>query len=133
MSIGAKTVNFSISLIGNVTGEKWVGEFTTKLRLSHRDQLARDRISRELLGDTRPDFASPRAINQANIFSDLRVRLTQAPAWWKESAEGLDLEDDNVVAEVYNKALKFENDELLKLKENAEKAEKELKEEPPKV
>lgn len=132
MAVSVSTAKFSISVDGDSTGEKWIGEFTVKTRLSHRDQMRRDQIRRELLGDARPDMASPRALNQAGIFSDLQVRIVDAPRWWLEAANGIDLLDDNVVGEVYGKALEEESKVLAGLKKEGEQAVKDLKEEKPK-
>lgn len=131
MAVGVNTAKFNISLDGDSTGEKWIGEFTVKTRLSHRDQMRRDQFRRELLGDARPDMASPRALNQASIFSDLQVRIVDAPKWWLEAANGLDLLDDNVVGEVYSKALEEESKVLQAIKKEGEEAVKDLKENKP--
>ena len=96
---------FSISLVGDVTGTTWSGAFKMKLRLSHREQLKRDEYRRSLLGAD-PDHASPRALSTAECFSEITAHLVEMPKWWILLDNGMDLEDDNVVAEIYNNVIK---------------------------
>lgn len=127
MASSNDTVQFSISVNGESTGEKWVGSFKMKTRLSHKDQLRLDQIRRDLLGPN-PDGASPRAQNQAEVFSFIAVHLLDAPIWWKNNDNGLDLQDDNVVAEVYAQITKAKMEAAEKLKKAAIDAEATIKE-----
>lgn len=117
--------SFSINVVGDTTQEQWVGLFKVKTRLSHRDHLNRDRIRREMLGPN-PQGVSPRADSIAEIFSQLSVRIVDAPSWWKDQGGGMDLADDNVVAKVYDEAMKAEADLAKSLKEKADLAKKAL-------
>ena len=103
--------SFSISLTGDVTQEKWLGNFKCKLRLSHRDSLAKDVYRRQLLG-ANPDQASGRAASLAFIASELSVRITSAPAWFMASDNGLELSDDNVLAAIYDECTKKEKEPI---------------------
>jgi hypothetical protein len=125
MPVVKDAIPFTISVTGDTTGEKWVGSFKAKARLSHRDQLTKDRIRRELLG---PDAgnASTRALNQSEIFAQLTVRLSESPSWWRDSGNGLDLADDNVVAEVFEACLRIERESLDALTKEGEEAKAEL-------
>lgn len=96
------TEAFSVHLIGDVTGETWTGGFTTKIWLSHRELLRIDQIRRQLLGET-PSSPSVRAADTADMLSELQVRLVEAPAFWKDAGNGLDLVDDNLLQEVWAK------------------------------
>ena len=117
---------FSVNVKGEVSGEQYAGVFKTKLRLSHRDQLRMDQVRRELLGD-HADSASPRAQNQADVFSVLAIHLVgDVPKWWEGSNGGLDLEDDNVIAAVYEGVMKAKADAIKAIKGEAEEAKKEL-------
>lgn len=120
-------VVFEIKETGDITGEQWFGSFAAKQRLSYRDQLKRDQIRRDLLG-TDAANATQLARSQAEIFSELAVRLTKAPSWWTEAGNGLDLTDDNVVLAVYRSAMKVEQDALEELKKKSEEAKKALAE-----
>lgn len=116
---------FSIDVTGEVTGKPWKGVFKSKIRLSHRDQLRQDEIRRDLLGKN-PETASPRAQNAADVFSFVLIHLIEAPQWWAMNGNGLDLEDDNVVAEVYGKIVEIKVEAQKKLKDEAEAAKAEL-------
>jgi hypothetical protein len=109
MANEANEASFSLSLDGETTGEKWVGDFKAKKRLSHRDQLRKDQVRRDLLG---PQGNTPteRAMSTAMILSELRVRLVDAPKWWQAMGEGLDLEDDNVIGTLYDEVMKIERE-----------------------
>lgn len=120
-------VEFTISVVGEKTNTTWHGAFKAKPLLSHRDELIRDARRRELLGGVNPQFADPRQLNQADIFAELAVRLVSAPSFWADNGGGLDLLDDNVVAEVYKQAIKIETDALADIKKKAEEAQAQLR------
>ena len=124
MSVDLNAVTFNISVVGETTGEKWTGQFTTKVRLSHRDHLRLDSIRRELLG-VNPESASPRARQSADIFASASVHITKAPSFWTSSGNGMDLADDNVLAEVWAgiEKAKTEYAQSLKLDEDLAKQE----------
>lgn len=122
-----ETVDFHIVVTGDRTGEKWVGNFKAFRRLSHRQELARDRFYRDLLGPN-PEGASERAVSQAEIFADLKVTLADTPRWWKDAGEGLDLADDNLIQEVWQQVVKIRLEAFKEVQEKAEEAEKKLKE-----
>jgi hypothetical protein len=96
-------------VVGETTGTSWTGKFIAKKRLSFNDQLARDNFRRQMLGAAVGE-PSARAASVAQIFSELLVRLVEAPTWWVDADEGRLLEDENVIVAVYDKALKVEND-----------------------
>lgn len=110
-AIPTDDVPFEVSVVGEETKEKWFGKFRALRRLSHRAQMQRSRIRREMLGE-HPQYATQRDIEMAIMFSDLAVSITQAPKWWAESGGGQDLVDDNVIVEVYNKAQAIQNEVL---------------------
>lgn len=123
--IMSNTEKFTVDCVGEVSGKTWKGLFTTKLRLSHRDQLRQDEIRRSLLGKD-AENASPRAKDAAEAFSFIQASLVEAPSWWASNANGLDLEDDNVVAEVYGEIIKARVAANEKLKAAAEGAKQDL-------
>jgi len=127
MSFGADSTSFEINVIGDKTGTQWVGKFTVKSLLSHRDDFIRDAKRREFLGSINPQLADAYTLNAADVFGELSVRITLAPAFWTESNGGLDLIDNNVVREVYKKAMEAERAVLDKVKTAGEKAKEELR------
>lgn len=122
-----ETRKFNISLIGDVSGEKWFGEFESYRRLTHRQQLLKDRLERDLLG-ANPDNASPTAKMQADMLAEIQVTLINAPEWFKSSSMGLDIVDNNVLIEIYNNVVRIRSEAIEELKQKADKAAEELKE-----
>lgn len=119
---------FTVSVVGETSGETFRGEFRAVKFLTHRQQLLLDQKRRELLGGV-PEQAGVRAKNQAEIFAQLYVRLSDAPRWWLESGSGMDLIDDNVMVEVFQGAMKVEEEALTEMKKKAEAAKEQLKKE----
>lgn len=117
---------FEISVTGDTTGEKFLGNFECKIRLTHREMLLKDKIRRELLGESSVN-ASQLALDEAEVISELSVRITKAPGWWDNSNKGLDLYDYNLLTEIYNKVKDIENEYLNKINKNGEAARQELK------
>lgn len=119
---------FDINVVGENTKEKWIGTFKCKTSLSFRDQLLRDRIRRDQLGEEKGEVGL-RAKEIAIIQSEIRPRLTKMPTWFSESDYGLDLEDDNVLYEIYAEVMKAEEESKAERDKDAKSAEKSLKEE----
>jgi hypothetical protein len=122
-----ETTEFRISVTGDKSGETYIGTFKCLRRLSHRQELARDRKYRELLGEN-PTTASEFAKEKAEIFADLAVCLTDVPVWWKETGYGLDLVDDNVVGAVWSESIKIRVDAIKEVQEKGKASEARLKE-----
>lgn len=122
----SNAIEFTINVIGESTGERWTGTFKARPRLSHRLELAMNQRFRELLGKD-PEHASERAITQADVFSQLSAHLTEWPKWWAEMGFGLDLEDDNVVAEIFDNIVRIRKEANEALKKRAEDAQAEIK------
>jgi hypothetical protein len=117
---------FTVSVVGETTGETFRGEFRAYKFLTHRQQLMLDQKRRELLG-ANAETASVRARNQSEVFSQLFVRLSEAPKWWLESGNGMDLVDDNVMVEVFTAAMKVEEEAVASVRKKAEEAKESLK------
>lgn len=120
-----KGVPFTISVEGDKTGEKFFGEFKAKPFLSHGDELYRDRLRKEYLGPS-PEASSQEAIERAEILSQLAVRLQDAPKWWKEARNCLDLYDSNVVFEVFSGVAKIAQEAMENVKKKADAVTPEL-------
>ncbi len=112
---------FEIHVVGDETGETFTGRFWAKEKLSQADILAIDARRRELLGPNGAE-APLDIFNRATVLSELTYRISGSPDWWKTSFNGLNLVDDNVIMEVYEKAKKVREDWLAAQKEKGEKA-----------
>jgi hypothetical protein len=117
---------FSVDIKGKTTGQSYVGVFKIKTRLSMRDRLRQDEVRRTILG-VNAESATMEAQGIANAVSYLNVRITKAPSWWTDNQGGLELEDMDVLAEVYQKAFQIEEESYKVLSDDAEKARQELK------
>lgn len=127
MAVTLDDQEFSLSVVGEVSGEKFFGKFRALRKLGHRLQMTRDRIKREMLG-AHPEYASARTLEQAVIFSDLSVSITKAPTWWLESGGGQELVDDSVIREVWKKVIEIQGEPLEEEKKEAAESAKVLKE-----
>lgn len=119
--------SFSISVDGEITKEKYLGEFTVKTMLSHRDSIVRDSKRREILGETKPEYASEDVTTLATVLSELFVRVVQAPDWFRASNNGMDLLDTTPLYEIYKKAMEAENAVFAKIKKDGEEAKQDIK------
>jgi hypothetical protein len=126
MATDANDTPFTLHVVGETSDQTWTGEFRAKKWLSHRDQLGKDQIRRELLGG-QPGVAGDRAITTATMLSELRVRLTKFPEWWATTGFGIDMADDNVIYQLYQDALKIEDEAMEAKKAKAEKVQAQLR------
>lgn len=118
-------VSFTISVQGENPEDLFTGVFKVKTRLSHRDSLTRDQVRRSLLGPN-PDGASPRAESTADVFSELAVRIVDAPSWWVGADNGMALMDDAPVSEVYKRTMESVAEALEATKKKGETAKTDL-------
>ncbi len=118
-------VSFQLEIEGDVTGHRYEGMFKTRPILTHSEQLTRDIIMRDLLGPN-PKDGSLRAVSQAGIIAEIRVRCVETPSWWKDSREGLGLYDENVLGTIYDKILEIDAKWKSDVKAKAEKAKTDL-------
>ncbi len=91
----------SIHEVGDTTGKLWSGTFKTLRYLTHRQRLNRDRLTREYLGGESPQYSAE--IGRASALAAMRIYLTEVPDWFKENNYGLDLADENILIQLYDK------------------------------
>lgn len=126
MAINQYQEDFSITETGDVSGREYVGIFTVKTRLSHMDRFRQDQIKRSLLGGTNPNDAGNIAMNMAEAFSQLSIRIINAPDWFSSSNGGVDLPDYNVITSIYTAAMAAESKAIAAVQEAANKAKESL-------
>lgn len=119
-------VEFSVSVKGEITGEDFKGVFKALPRLSHRDNLRRDQLRRDLLG-AKPEDASADATNVSAVFSKIWVHVVEAPSWWKDAKNGLDLLDETPVAAVYDNVARIEREAIEAVQKQAQTVAEETK------
>lgn len=106
----------TVSLVGETSGKPFNGKFMVKTVLSRRERFLADERRRYIIGSNFQS-ALPALHEEAFKLGQLFVRLTEGPDWWKNSDSGLELEDGNVIDELYRLA-----------EEKVAEKEKELKE-----
>lgn len=115
------TATFSISSTGSTTGRAYTGEFTVKTITTQRDFLKIDEKRRLLLGENAV-AASPGAQQSAIVLAELAVKVLESPKWWSDAQNGLDVEDDNIIGEIYGLTVKAELERKEKLQEESKAA-----------
>ena len=119
------TAKFSVSATGESTGKSYAGDFVVKTVLTRRDIFVADERRRIIVGSNAE--AVPPALNgEAFMLGQLLVRIVDAPDWWKTSDGGMNIEDANIIGELFRLTLEREEERLVKLKESSKKALKEL-------
>ena len=119
-------VEFSINVTGETTGESFKGVFKAKPRLSHRDTLLQDQLRHDLLGP-KPEAAGQAAVANSLVFSKIWTHLTDAPSFWKDAGNGVDLLDEAPVVAVYDEIVRIEKEASDAVKKAGEKAAEKLK------
>jgi hypothetical protein len=94
------TKPFIIDDIGQRSGRSYEGKFTVKTLLSRRENFVADERRRFILGMNGTQ-AAPSLSGEAYMLGQLSVRIIDAPKWWTDSDNGLDLVDENIIGLVY--------------------------------
>lgn len=117
---------FTISEVGDVTQETFKAEFVTSTVLSGRQQLLQDQLYREYVGKD-PQWADADIRRRCDIMATINSALqAPLPQFWRESNNGWDLLDDNVMLAVYAGVVKALNEEAEKRKKRTEESSKRL-------
>lgn len=103
MDLPKNQKSFQLDYTGELTGKRYEGTFTVKcvLNMAEKRKLEIERSG--LSADLNNPTGNLNAI--ALVVSNLRVRVTDAPDWFKQSIMSLDIIDEDVLFEVYSKAL----------------------------
>jgi hypothetical protein len=102
------------------TGKRYEGRFTVLCVLNmgqkHRLELEKTR----LLGN----FPNPTdgLVGIAVVLANLRVKIVDAPDWWKQSNGGYEIMDEDCLMNLFNKVDGLEAEWRAKLKEMGKKA-----------
>lgn len=115
------TAKFSVNIIGESTGKPFAGTFTAKTVLTRGDRFLADQRRRELLGPSAQE-ALPDLQLEAFMHGQLMVRIVESPEWWRQSDYGRNLEDANVIIELFNLVREKEDQAKDELKKTAEEA-----------
>lgn len=58
--------------------------------------------------------------------AEVQVSVVEAPDWWRSAGNGLDLADDNLLAEVWSNVLKIRMEAITEVQKKAEEATQKL-------
>lgn len=110
--------SFDVDLVGDTTGVHYKGTFTAKCILNmagkHAMELEKTRLQ--------ADYANP-SNGLAGIsiaLATIRAKITEGPAWWKDSDGGATLIDENIVFTLFDECNKAESKWRAALKAKAE-------------
>ena len=96
--------------VGDRTNTTYMGVFRVKTIVSPMDMIRADRLYRELIGSVNPHMASKETQNFAFALSQLKVRILEAPDFYKNSdLDGSHL-DSNILIDIINKSIDAEEE-----------------------
>ena len=101
--------SFQFESIGKLTKTRFIGDFTCRIPRI-KEQCLIDKHEAYLNG---PNVYTlkPGTLKMHKMIAYLRFALIgDMPKWWKSSDLGYELQDLNVIEEVYNKVLEYENE-----------------------
>lgn len=120
MDLPSKESAFDFDHTGLDTGKRYEGQFKVLCLLDmgqkHRLELEKTR----LLGN----HANPTdgLAGIAIILANLRVKIIDAPEWWKQSNGGYNIQDEDALVALYDKVLASEAEWRNKMMEKGKKA-----------
>lgn len=98
-------------------GEKYTGQFTILCSLDVGKTRILEIEKSKLLADL--NMPTNDLYSICTILAELRVRIIDGPQWWLKSNGGLSIEEEEVIAVLYNKIVECKN---LWIKEIMDKA-----------
>jgi hypothetical protein len=121
MNLPKNEKTFLFSKEGEVTGQKYEGQFTVKCALSLGDkrliEIEKSRLSVDLMNPT----GNLDAISR--IMANLRVRVLNGPEWFNQQINTMTILDEEIVFEVYSKCLEASEEWMKELKKESGKGE----------
>lgn len=108
MNLPENTKRFKISVEGEMTGKHWDGEFETVCMPTLRQKANAKVMEAQLNQDLMNIDDSTRLYH--SMVAQLATRLTAAPSWWLDSDNGQNLQDLNVIFEVFSKCAEAERE-----------------------
>lgn len=111
--IPATEETFTLEVEGEVTGKRYLGEFTCKIP-TKKDQCMIDKHKAALNGDL-VDQLSPSTLFLHHKIAYLRYTLKDVPKFWRDADLGYGLIDGSVVDAVYDRVLDFEKKWLMEI------------------
>lgn len=132
MEITDTTATFDVHITGEPSKMTYMGSFKVKTVMSPLEEIAADKLYRELLGENML-MASDNVKNSAFVLSQLKYRILsyeKAPFWAnanRPDIPGGHIEDGNVIFEVFNKAIEAQEKYIEQKQKEAKDIEEKLK------
>lgn len=104
LPVNEKTVQLSV--VGQSSLQKYEGIFTFRCKLTMSEKYKLEMEKSRMLSGVQE--ATDGLENIISIVCALKARIIKAPEWWTESEGGLNLIDDNVLIDVYDKSVQAE-------------------------
>ena len=113
---------FHLKVVGERTKKVYEGDFTAKCVLTNGETIEVGlKLDRYNGGST---TLAPQFVLMNRVLAELEVRLKKSPEWWRESDYSRTLQDQNVMYEVFKKAMEAEKAWTDKLNKESEEVEK---------
>ena len=119
MDLPSKERTFEFEHVGLDTGKEYKGRFTVLCLLNVGQKHARDLEQTRLLGNYMNPTDSLAGL--AVILSNLRAKIVEAPEWWKQSASGALIDDEDALVALYRQVQEQESLWKEDLKKKTEK------------
>lgn len=103
MNLPSNEHTFHFKDHGERTKQVFEGHFTVKCILTMQESVDVGLRLDALNGGSKTLVPGVQILNRA--FAELDVRIIKAPSWWKDSANGRELFDSNIVLGVFDKAI----------------------------
>lgn len=117
MDLPKNEKSFEFNHIGEITGKKYEGTFTVRCVLNAGQKRTLEIEKSALSADLSNPTGNLSALS--TVIANLRVRIINAPDWFKQSIVSLDLLDEEVLFELYGKCLDKEGEWIKEVKGEA--------------
>lgn len=117
MDLPKNEKSFQFDHTGEITGRKYEGTFTVKCVLNTSEKRTLEIEKSALSADLSNPTGNLSALS--TVIANLRVRVIKSPDWFKQSIVTLDLLDEEVLFELYGKALDQEAEWIKEVKGDA--------------
>lgn len=118
---------FDIDLIGEFTGKTYKGRFTIKPAISIGEQIEMEREISMYLSDL--SNPTPNLAVLATMLSNIKFHTIKFPEWWDAKTQGRELEDRNVIIEIFNNIKRIQEEWKQKVVDKAKAVSPDKKEE----
>ena len=117
MELPKNEKTFTFNEKGDTTLKDYEGSFTVKCVLSMFDKRVLEIEKSRLKADVANPSAELTALTI--ILANLKVRVSDSPEWWKNSDNGNNMTDENIVVTLFDKVMDQEDEWRKELKEKS--------------